>query len=264
MTILDHIIASKHKEVAEIKNLISVNQLEKKKGFQRTPISLKNSLLQKNSSGIIAEFKRKSPSKGIINNLSSVEDVTKAYSEAGAAGISILTDSQYFGGFSSDILSSRELIPVPVLRKEFIIDEYQIVEAKSIGADVILLIAACLDKQTINKFTTCALSLGLEVLLEIHTEEELEKINDKINLIGINNRNLKTFKVDLEHSIHLSTLIPESYVKISESGIEQTETINMLKSKGFKGFLIGEIFMKTTDPGTSCKEFIQKLQQNNH
>jgi indole-3-glycerol phosphate synthase len=259
MTILDTIITEKYKEVDELKNLISVRQLEKRKGYFHNPISMKNSIVKQGSSGIIAEFKRKSPSKGIINNNASVEEVTTGYYKAGVSGVSILTDRHFFGGSAIDVIAARELIEIPILRKDFIVDEYQIVEAKAMGADVILLIAACLEKNVINKLASCAKNLGLEILLELHAPEELDKINNNIDMIGINNRNLKDFKVDLVHSLNLAAQIPDNFIKVSESGIDDVKTILKLKNEGFKGFLIGENFMKTDNPGDACSKFINEL-----
>ncbi len=260
MTILDKIIAEKYLEVEDNKNLISIKQLEKRKGFLRTPISLKEALTRQGSSGIIAEFKRKSPSKGIINNKASVEEVTTGYMNANAAGLSILTDRPFFGGSPIDVIAARELNSIPILRKDFIVDEYQIIEAKAMGTDVILLIAAALEEDEIKKLARCAKSLGLEILFEVHTRQELDMVIDEVDMVGINNRNLKDFKVDLEHSLKLAEALPNQFVKVSESGIDSVDTIKMLKSHGFQGFLIGENFMKTDNPGEACKEFIDQLR----
>jgi indole-3-glycerol phosphate synthase len=261
MTILDKIIAEKYLEVEENKKLISIKQLEKRKGFLRIPLSLRDSITQKGSSGIIAEFKRKSPSKGIINNSASIEEVSEGYMNAGAAGISILTDRPFFGGTQVDLMAAREINSIPILRKDFIIDEYQIIEAKAMGADAILLIAAALEQDEIIALARCAKSLGLEILFEIHTRQELDMVIDEIDLVGINNRNLKDFKVDLEHSLKLAEALPSQFVKVSESGIDSTFTINMLKNHGFEGFLIGETFMKTENPGEACRKFIEAMRQ---
>lgn len=217
-------------------------------------------MLDENRIGIIAEFKRKSPSKGIINDKVNVADVTKAYAANGASGLSILTDNHFFGGNNEDIITSRG-INIPILRKEFIIDEYQIVEAKAIGADAILLIAAILTRDEVNNFTAKAHNLGLEVILEIHNEEELNHINNKIDIVGVNNRNLKTFEVDLNCSAHLSSLIGNEMIKISESGIHSISDISFLKGHGYNGFLIGENFMKQPDPGAAFLEFANSLKE---
>jgi indole-3-glycerol phosphate synthase len=259
MNTLDKIIIQKRKEVALQKLTIKPGALENGTGFDRTPLSLKDSLLKHGSSGIIAEFKRQSPSKGVINGNVRVEDVTIGYTAAGAAGLSILTDKTFFGGSPVDLIAARNINQIPILRKDFIVDEYQILEARAMGADVILLIAASLTFEEIKKFAKYAKSLKLEILFEIHAQEELDKIVDEIDLVGINNRNLKDFKVDLEHSLKLASKLPDKFVKVSESGIDSTDTIKMLKQHGFQGFLIGENFMKTTDPGKACKEFIQQL-----
>lgn len=261
MNILDKIVAHKKKEIAQLKQEVAVQNLVNSPNFKRTPISLKNSLLEKNSSGIIAEFKRKSPSKGIINDKVAVADVTEGYIKAGVAAQSVLTDQQFFGGNVVDLIHARSVNDVkPILRKDFVVDGFQIVEAKAIGADVILLIAACLTAEELKKYGNLAEDLGMEVLYEIHNKEELDKISDLDNkIIGINNRNLKTFKVDLEHSINLANQIPNSCVKVSESGISNPRIITGLKEYGFKGFLIGENFMKTEDPGGACEAFISQM-----
>ncbi|PCH74960.1 MAG: indole-3-glycerol phosphate synthase [Flavobacteriaceae bacterium] len=260
MTILDKIIQAKRLEVAALKKISSIAMLEKSPLFQRQTNSLETALLAKNSSGIIAEYKRQSPSKGLINGVSSIQEVTQGYLKAGVAAQSILTDTDFFGGFNEDLLKARTInSSVPILRKDFIVDEFQIIESKSLGADVILLIAACLTKEEIKNFGALAGTLGLSVLYEVHSQEELDKIDLHDKIIGINNRNLKTFEVDLEHSIQLASQIPDSCIKVSESGISSPQTILDLKKYGFKGFLIGENFMKTSKPGLACQEFIQQL-----
>jgi indole-3-glycerol phosphate synthase len=260
MTILDNIIAEKYKEVEAQKVLVPVSKLMMMKGFKRKTISLKDALVKPGSSGIIAEFKRKSPSKGTINKRVKVEVVTSGYAHAGVAGLSILTDRQFFGGSLIDLMAVRRINRLPILRKDFIVDEYQIIEAKAAGADVILLIAAALELDKIKKLATCAKSLGLEILFEIHAKEELDKIIDEVDMVGVNNRNLKNFKVDIEHSLKLAQELPDKFVKVSESGIDNPETINYLKEYGFKGFLIGETFMKQANPGKACEEFIMQLR----
>ena len=260
MTILDQIIASKKKEVALKKSLVSVAQLENSDLFNKKTTSLSKSIVN-SPFGIIAEHKRRSPSKATINNSFSVEEVVKGYENAGASGISALTDMQYFGGSLEDLLLARASVQVPLLRKEFIVDEYQLLEAKSFGADAILLIAAVLSKQEIKQLSELAQSLALEVLLEVHNQEELEKsIMPSIDLIGVNNRNLKTFEVSLQNSIDLVMHIPSDFVKISESGLTATDDIKLLKNHGFQGFLIGENFMKTDNPGKSLEKFINQLK----
>ncbi|SDX08727.1 indole-3-glycerol phosphate synthase [Lutibacter oricola] len=260
MTILEKIIAHKKQEVAQLRKEVQVEKLIKSPNFQRTPLSLKKSLLSVGSTGIIAEFKRQSPSKGIINDKVEIEEVTNGYLDAKVAAQSILTDTHFFGGNIMDVMKARAVQDTtPILRKDFIVDGFQIVEAKAIGADVILLIAACLTKDELKNYGKLAEDLGLDVLYEIHTEEELDKIDADNKIIGINNRNLKTFKVDLEHSIQLASLIPDSCVKVSESGLNDPRVITGLKEYGFQGFLIGENFMKTDNPGEACKEFIDQI-----
>lgn len=261
MTILDKIIAFKKKEVAKIKAEVPVKKLVESPNFKRTSISLKESLLEKGSTGIIAEFKRQSPSKGIINDKVEVVDVTKGYLDANVAAQSILTDISFFGGSIADLMEARVVNTVrPILRKDFIVDGFQIVEAKAIGADVILLIAACLTKEEIKNYGQLANDLGLEVLYEVHTQEDLDKIDLDNKIIGINNRNLKTFEVDLEHSISLASKIPENCIKVSESGISDPRIITGLKEYDFKGFLVGETFMKEENPGLACEEFISQIR----
>ncbi len=261
MTILDKIIEFKKREISNIKREVDLKNLIKSPNFKRETFSLKKSLLESNSTGIIAEFKRKSPSKGMINKQNSIEEVTSGYLDANVAAQSILTDLEFFGGTQIDLIKARSINDIkPILRKDFIVDGFQIVEAKAIGADAILLIAACLSKKELKDFGNLAEDLGLEVLYEVHTEEELEKIDLDNKIIGINNRNLKTFEVDLEHSIELANKIPDSCVKVSESGISNPRVIIGLREYGFQGFLIGENFMKTENPGFACQEFISQLK----
>lgn len=260
MTILEQIIADKIKEIDLKKSIIPIHQLEQSVLFERSKNSLRNRLVH-SKSGIIAEHKRRSPSKSIINQNLNVKDVAKGYETAGVCGMSVLTETKYFGGNLDDLLLARASCQLPLLRKDFIIDSYQIFEAKACGADVILLIAAILTPQQIKDFSILAKTLNLEVLLEIHNEEELRKsIMPSLDMIGINNRNLKTFEVDLKHSKDLSALIPGDFVKISESGISSTEAIKLLRPYGFQGFLIGENFMKTNNPGHSAADFIKTLE----
>ncbi|MDP5158946.1 MAG: indole-3-glycerol phosphate synthase TrpC [Flaviramulus sp.] len=261
MNILDKITLNKRNEVALRKSLIPVNQLELSVLFEKQTISLTNNL-RNSKSGIIAEHKRRSPSKSIINNSLNVQDVAKGYEDAGVCGMSVLTDGKYFGGSLDDLLTARASCNLPLLRKEFIIDEYQLLEAKAYGADVILLIAAILTRNEIKQFSELAKSLHLDVLLEVHNKEELQKsIMPSINMLGVNNRNLKTFEVSLDTSKSLSSLIPDDFIKVSESGISNIEAIKELQPYGYQGFLIGENFMKTDNPGASATEFIKTLEQ---
>ncbi|WP_278354158.1 indole-3-glycerol phosphate synthase TrpC [Chryseobacterium gleum] len=257
MTILDKIIEQKKEEVAAAKLRISLDRLKDTAFFGRPTYSLKESI--KNKSGIIAEFKRQSPSKGIINNNAEPLEVVSAYEKFGASGISILTDHDFFGGNLNDVLSVRNVINIPILRKDFMIDEYQFYEAKSIGADVVLLIASCLSPARVQEFTDLAQELKMEVLLEIHTEDELKHFNSKIDLVGINNRNLKDFKVDLQHSVQLKNQLPKGVLSVAESGIYSLEDFQFLKEKGFDSFLIGEYFMKNTNPSKAFEEFASQI-----
>lgn len=259
MNILDKIVADKHKEVALKKSLIPVSQWEASILFARETVSLAEAL-RDSSSGIIAEHKRRSPSKATINQNTNVGMVAKGYEKAGVCGMSVLTDMKYFGGSLEDLLLARACVEMPLLRKEFIVSEYQILEAKAHGADVILLIAAILTRDEIKIFSELAKSLNLDVLLEVHNEGELQKsLMPSLDMLGVNNRNLKTFEVGLETSKQLSGLIPDEFVKVSESGISSIQAIRDLKQYGFQGFLIGENFMKTDDPGKSAKAFIDQL-----
>jgi indole-3-glycerol phosphate synthase len=257
MTILDQIIERKKEEVAAAKLRISPDRLKDTAFFGRPTYSLKESI--KNKSGIIAEFKRQSPSKGIINNNVEPLEVVSAYENFGASGISILTDHDFFGGNLNDVLSVRNNINIPILRKDFMIDEYQFYEAKSIGADVVLLIASCLSPDQVQEFTALAHQLKMEVLLEIHTEDELKHFNSDIDLVGINNRNLKDFKVDLQHSVQLKNQLPKGVLSVAESGIYNLKDFQFLKEKGFNGFLMGEYFMKNTDPAKTFEEFTSQI-----
>lgn len=260
MNILEKIVAHKEKEVAVRKELISIKELEQRPLFEVAPISAKAWVTNPEKSGIIAEFKRQSPSKGVINDKVKVSDVTAGYVSAGASALSVLTDENFFGGSVDDLLAARAINKAPILRKDFVIDEYQIHEAKSIGADLILLIAACLTPERLAELAAYAKSLGLQILMEVHNEEELQNhLNPNLDLVGVNNRNLKTFEVSIDTSKRLSELIPSDFVKISESGISDPANIRELKKYGYEGFLIGENFMKTENPGESCKAFIKEL-----
>lgn len=260
MTILDKIIADKKKEVNYKKSVIPLQQLQNSVLFDRNVYSLSKNL--KNSdSGIIAEHKRRSPSKSVINQSLNCFDVVQAYQKAGVCGISVLTDGKYFGGSLDDLLVARANCQLPLLRKDFVIDAYQIYEAKAFGADVVLLIASVLTKQELKTLSNLAKELGLEVLLEVHNQEELEKsVSLKVDLIGVNNRNLKTFEVDINHSKILAKLIPDTFVKVSESGISNAGAIKELRPFGYKGFLIGENFMKTNAIDQETQKFIKKIE----
>lgn len=258
MDILEKIAADKLREIELRQTVVPRRQLEKTALFERDTFSLAERL--KYRAGVIAEHKRRSPSRQVINQGLSVEKVVQGYAQAGAAGISVLTDGKYFGGSLDDLLLARAAVQVPLLRKEFILHEYQVVEAKAHGADVILLIAALLSRQQIRTLSELGQSLGLEILLEVHDETELNKaLMPSLDLLGVNNRNLKTFEVSLETSKKLAPNIPDGFVKVSESGISNVSAISELSEFGFRGFLIGEYFMRTEDPGALASDFISQL-----
>ncbi|ULQ57226.1 indole-3-glycerol phosphate synthase TrpC [Flavihumibacter rivuli] len=259
MTILDTIIASKREEVAERKACVPVRELERSGSFERNCLSLEASLNDPDRTGIIAEFKRRSPSKGWINQFADVARVTEAYNRFGASGLSVLTDSEYFGGSADDLLVARRQ-EIPILRKDFIIDQYQLLEAKAMGADVILLIAACLTPTEVKQLAKFARQLGLDVLLELHAEEELEHVCEYTNIVGINNRDLKTFRVNIERSLDMASRLPRHLPKVAESGINSVDDVVMFRENGFKGFLIGENFMKAADPALAFEAFVQELR----
>jgi indole-3-glycerol phosphate synthase len=259
MTILEEIAGYKRKEVESNKLLNDYNKLEKSKYFKRESLLLTEYLLDSRKTGIIAEYKRKSPSSGIINEQARIEDVTVGYANAGASGLSILTDERYFGGTGEDLIKTRELSTLPILRKDFTVDEYQIVEAKSLGADVILLIAAILNKRQVKDLARLALTLGMQVILEIHQIRELDFLNEYISIVGVNNRNLKDFNVNINISFNLSERIPAGFIRISESGLASHEDIRKLKDYGYQGFLMGEIFMKNNNPVESFEIFVKEL-----
>ena len=260
MTILDKIIARKKEEVAAAKAAVSIKELEDSKYFELECPSLQAFLLDPSKTGIIAEFKRQSPSKGIINDTALVPDVTKGYEAAGASGISILTDTDFFGGCYADLSLGRDSVEIPILRKDFMIDTYQVYEAKSMGASAILLIAAVLTDARARELGSLAKAMGMDVLMEVHNREELDLVNPYVDIVGVNNRDLKTFTVSLERSVELASHMPANTVKISESGIYTIEDIKYLRSHGFQGFLIGENFMREADPAKACIEFSAKLK----
>ncbi len=259
MNTLDKIIAHKYKEVEERKSLYPVKLLEQSIYFNSPTVSFKKYLLREDKVGIIAEFKRKSPSKGNINKYADVERTTIGYMQAGASVLSILTDTEFFGGKNADLTLARKYNYCPILRKEFIIDEYQIIEAKSIGADVILLLANVLTPQQIKQFAQFAKKLGLEILLEVRDREELNAVNEYVDAVGVNNRNLKDFSVNISQSYDLVDKIPNEFIKISESGIDAPDTIINLRNAGFRGFLMGEQFMKQSRPEIACANFIKEI-----
>ena len=260
--ILDEIVISKRKEVSSNQALFPIKLLEKSTYFDSKPVSMVEYLRRKDKVGIIAEFKRKSPSKGFINPHVAVERTSIGYMQSGASGLSVLTDGQYFGGKNEDLKIARNFNFCPILRKDFIIDNYQIIESKSVGADVILLIASILTPDQISSFAKFAKTLGLEVLLEVHDEDELQRsLDPNIDMIGVNNRDLKSFLTDTATSIKLAEKIPNDFLKISESGIDNAQTILELMQYGFEGFLIGEYFMKNSRPEKACAELIHQIKK---
>jgi len=260
MNILDKIVAQKHIEIAERSAQTPISALEQSPYFDRQTYSLRESLLNPTRTGIIAEFKRRSPSKGDINISADVATVTKGYADAGASGLSILTDEQFFGGSSTDLMAGREANQIPVLRKDFMVHDYQVFEARAMGADVILLIAECLEADQLRSLAKTAKSLGLEVLMEIHSGDQLAKLCPEVDVVGVNNRNLKNFHVSVQTSIDLFDQIPAEFLKISESGINNPQTIHELKQVGFQGFLIGEYFMSDAQPQLRFAEFVEQIK----
>ncbi len=264
-TILDKIVIRKKQEIAEAKKRVSAIQLSESECFSRECYSLRKFVTHPMRSGIIAEFKRASPSKGLINGRVTVKDVTQKYAAAGASALSVLTDGPFFGGKCADLVKARLANQIPVLRKDFMLSEYQVLEAKSWGADVILLIAAILPPSEIKTLAVLAKSIGMSVLLEVHNGEELERsLCDELDAIGVNNRNLNDFSVSLDHSYNLVSKIPDQFLKISESGISEQKTILELKRAGFNGFLMGEHFMKEKDPGKAMGNFVLALKEMEH
>lgn len=256
--ILDEIVAKKRLEIEADRLRIPTVRLEESDNFFRKCYSFRDSLLNPALTGVIAEFKRKSPSKGIINDKVTVKEVTRAYAAAGASALSVLTDRSFFGGRKGDLVEARKRNQIPILRKEFILDEYQIVEAKALGADIILLIAAILKPAEIQRFARLSKSLGMSVLMEVHNLEELERsLFPELDAIGVNNRNLGNFEVTVQHSYDLVEHIPNEFLKVSESGLSDPKTITGLRSAGYNGFLIGENFMKQADPGKAMQEFVK-------
>lgn len=261
MSILEKIITQKRLEVEERQSLYPTKLLERSPFFETACVSLTDYLQREESQGIIAEFKRRSPSKGFINRYANIEEISLGYMQAGASALSVLTDSDFFGGSSKDLSTARKFNYCPILRKEFIIDEYQVIEAKSIGADAILLIAAVLTEKECFELAQTARQLGMEVLLEVHNRQEAERYpNDQLNLIGVNNRKLENFSVTLDTSHQLSAIIPPEFLKISESGIHSVRDIQELRESGYQGFLMGERFMREAHPALACARFIDELK----
>jgi indole-3-glycerol phosphate synthase len=258
--ILDKIVEVKKREIADRKQLAPLKKLEQSLFYETEALSLVEYLNRPNASGIIAEIKRKSPSKGLFKKHLSIEDLSIGYMQAGASALSVLTDEEFFGGSNADLTLARRFNLCPILRKDFVLDEYQIHEAKSIGADVILLIARILTPDSVFNLAKCAHSLGLEVLLEIHDLSELaDSYIDEIDLLGINNRDLNNFNTSIERSHQLITKLPKDICKISESGINTVEDIKSLRSVGYQGFLMGERFMRCLEPALECSHLIREL-----
>lgn len=262
MTILDTIIAHKRREVADRQGLVPAKLLERSLYMDAQPLSLRRYLLREDLSGIIAEFKRRSPSKGVINQYAPVERTTLGYMQAGAAALSVLTDAEFFGGKNEDLTTARRFNFCPILRKDFVVDEYQILEAKSIGADAVLLIASVLTAEEVLRLGRLARSLGLEVLLEVHNAAELDRTlhPDAVSLVGVNNRNLHDFSVSLDTSGELAERIPNEFVKVTESGLTSAADIEQLRAVGYRGFLIGETFMRHSRPEKACAALVQQLR----
>ncbi|MEM0993781.1 MAG: indole-3-glycerol phosphate synthase TrpC [Bacteroidota bacterium] len=259
MTILDKIVAQKKIAIERSKQIHSIQDITARPLFERKTHSLRAALQDTQQLGIIAEFKRHSPSQGDINATADLKEVTQGYARSGASALSILTDTPFFKGTTEDLQQARAANNCPILRKDFIIDEYQILVAKSLGADVILLIAECLTAKEVAQLAKFAKELGLEVLMEVHSAEQLDKLVPEIDVVGINNRNLKTFEVSIQTSIELYDAIPNDFLKISESGISNPNVIYDLRKIGFHGFLIGEYFMRAASPPQRLKEFVQRV-----
>jgi indole-3-glycerol phosphate synthase len=262
MNILDKIVANTRKEVEQRKLQVSIQQLQKNPLFGRSTFSMSEFLVHPEKSGIIAEIKKQSPSKGIINDKVSVEEVGIGYAKAGASAISVLTDMEFFGGKMEYLTAVRKEVEIPILRKDFIIDEYQLLEAKAIGADVVLLIAACLKPTELEYLAKFAQNLGLEILMEVHNKEELDRsVNPYLNVVGVNNRNLKTFETSIQTSLDLVDFIPNEFKKVSESGLKDASTILELRNAGYDGFLIGETFMKTELPWETLAQLTSEIKK---
>ena len=261
MNKLQEIVLEKRKQLENDKKNHPLEMLQQSAYFNRQCASIREYIVGEDKSGIIAEIKKKSPALGAINTEIKVGTLAKEYTRAGSSALSVLTDFKFFGGCNADLTAARENTSIPILRKDFVIDEYQVFEAKSIGADVILLIAAILTKEEIANFTDLAHKLGMEVIFEVHAEHELRKVYKNIDVIGVNNRNLETMQIDIDTSTSLAKLIPEGFLKISESGIENPDVLLELKQHGYAGFLIGSYFMKHTEPGKALSDFIQQINK---
>ena len=265
--VLEEIVAHKRLEIEQRKRFISPRQMitlteqKMKDDDDKTPGGSMREALMTSSTGIIAEFKRKSPSKGWIKQDGKAGVIPMGYQENGATALSILTDIDYFGGYDEYIQEARATgVTLPILYKNFVIEEYQLLQARYCGASAVLLIAACLTKEECKTLMSLAHQLGLEVLLEMHNERDFEYAELEPDMYGINNRNLGTFVTDVDNSFRLAELLPKDVCKVSESGISNPKTVLQLREVGFKGFLMGEQFMKQANPGAALKEFIQALR----
>ena len=264
MSILRQIAQQKRTAMAQLQRQKPLEALKEQQAYTRDCVSMRLALLQPDSSGIIAEFKRQSPSKGLINGLASPAAVVSGYAEAGAAAVSVLTDEVFFGARETDFSTARSSTCRPLLRKDFIVDAYQVVESKAMGADVILLIAAILSPAEIDQFAGLAHALGMEVLLEVHSQAEVEACRQcRVDMVGINNRNLNTFDVDIRNSLRLADSLPPDVLAVAESGIDSVEVVRQMRSHGFRGFLIGEHFMRQAEPALACHQFIHALRYEN-
>lgn len=257
--ILQEIVATKRAEIDRRKRETDFQALYRQAETPRTTRHSLREALRSSSTGIISEFKRRSPSKGWINRDADVQSVVRAYQQAGATALSVLTDTPYFGGTDDDLRAARQACFLPILRKDFTIDEFQLVESRALGADAVLLIAAALTREQCRRFAEIAHQLELEVLLEIHDQSELDYYSEYVDVLGVNNRNLGSFHTDVANSFRLIEQMPQEATPISESGISNPDTVKELRTIGFKGFLIGENFMKTEAPGDSLKSFINAL-----
>jgi len=263
MNILDKIIEHKRSEVEGRKELYPVKLLEQTIYFDTPTVSLRKYLKREDKVGIIAEIKRRSPSEGDINPYIDVENLSIGYMQAGASALSVLTDNKFFGGSSEDLTVARKFNFCPILRKDFIIDEYQIAEAKSIGADAILLIASVLSPSQLKELAKFANGLGLEVLMEVHGQNEFEShFNEDVSVIGVNNRNLEDFSVTIDTSLEMASQLPSDLVKVSESGISSAEAILKLSDAGYDGFLIGSHFMRHAVPQEACSDLIRGVSRS--
>ena len=260
MSILEEIIAYKSLELKKQREFVPIKDLEKSHYFHRKTISMKAALQREDKVGIIAEIKRSSPSQGVINHRVDVEKLTKDYLHSGASALSVLTDYKYFGGTIDDLKIARKNSQSPILRKEFIIDEYQLIQSKSIGADCILLIASAISEKRCKQLARFAKKIGLEIVLEVHSKKEIEShLSEEVDIVGVNNRNLHNFTTSIQQSIELATYIPDEYVKISESGIRNASSIIELTRHGFEGFLIGTHFMNHAQPELACEALVHEV-----